>query len=189
MESNPQYTPSSSFTNVAALYGNHFRVVIDALPDLTFFAQSFILPSILSTPVPRKGPFTTIPEVGDHIEFREFTVSYTVDNNFKTYFSLFNWIKGYANPKGYFDAKDFAATRSAMIANPRPSVRQIQKTNCTLTVLQPDNDTSVVEIFFEDVFPTSLGELKFSTVDGEPPLLICLVTCAYTDFDVRPLTP
>ena len=187
MESNPQYNPSPSFSNVTSLYGNHFRVVIDGLPDLTFFAQAFILPSILATPVPRKGPFTTIPEVADHVEFREFSVSYMVDNNFKSYFSLFNWIKGYANPKGYQDAVDFRASRTAMLPFPQPSVRQIQKTNCTLTILQPDNDTSVVEIFFEDVFPTSLGELKFSTTDGEPPLLLATVTCAYTDFDVRPV--
>ena len=189
METNPEYNPSPNFTNVALLYGNHFRFVIDGLPDLTFFAQTFTLPRILATPVSRKDPFSYIAEVGDHITFSEFTVGYLIDNNFKTYFSLFNWIKGYANPKGYFDAEDFRVSRESMVANPRPSIREIQKTHCTLTILQPDNDTGIVEISFEDVFPTGLSEVKFDTQGTEPPLLHTEAAFAFTDFDVRPLLP
>jgi len=182
---NPQYDPSQRFDNVATLFGNHYRFVLDALPDLTFFVQSVTMPTVSAAVVQRANPFTVIPEVADHLTFGAFNVSYLVDNSFKTYFSLFYWLKGYGFPTSYQDILDFEASRVKQVMNPRPRPREIQKTNATLTVLQPDNDTAVAEVFFYDVFPTALGELAFESVDSEPTLLKTNATFYYTDFNIR----
>ena len=182
---NPQYEPSKRFDNVATLFGNHYRLVLDALPDLTFFVQSFTMPTVSAAVVQRPNPFTTIPEVADHLTFDTFKVSYLVDNNFKTYFSLFYWLKGYGFPTSYQDILDFETARKTHIPNPRPRPREIQKTNATLTILQPDNDTPVADVFFYDVFPTAIGEMQFESVDSEPTLLKTNATFYYTDFNIR----
>jgi hypothetical protein len=185
---NPEYVPTTQFSNVNTLYGNHFRFVLDGLPDLTFFAQSFTLPSLMIGTADRGTPFVKIPEVGDHIQFSPFQVGYLIDNSFKTYFSLFYWLKGYGFPTSYQEILDFNASRSKRLGNIRPIPREIQKTLGTLTILQPDNDTAIAEVLFEDCFPTGLGEVPFATTDSEPPLLHTQVTFTYTDFNVRPLT-
>ena len=184
-----QYTPSARKGDVAILYGNHFKWMIDGSPDLTFFAQSVTLPSITSGPVGRPTPFVRIPEVGDHIVFGDLNVTYQIDNAFKTYFSLFAWMRGYGHPTSYQEILDFNASRRNILARPNPQPRDIQKTTATLLVLQPDNDSSVAEIFFEDVFPIGLGRLAFETTPAEPPVLTCTVNFAYTDFQVNPKTP
>lgn len=182
---NPQYEPSQRFENVTTLLGNHYRFVLDALPDLTFFVQSFTMPTVMAAVAQRPNPFTSIPEVGDHLTFGTFNVSYLVDNRFKTYFSLFYWLKGYGFPTSYQDILDFEAARMKQVPNPRPRPRELQKTNATLTVLQPDNDTAVAEVFFYDVFPSALGELAFETVESKPAMLKTLATFHYTDFNIR----
>ena len=183
--SNPEYVPTTRFENVATLLGNHFKFVIDGLPDLTFFAQSVTIPHIITGVAKRGNPFTDIPEVGDHLQFTPFSVGYLIDNSFKTYFSLFYWLKGYGFPTSYQDILDFNESRRRRLPNPKPIDREIQKTNATLTVLQPDNDSAVAEIFFEDVFPTALGEVAFHTTESEPLLLKTMVTFNYTDFQVK----
>ncbi len=182
---NPQYEPSRRFDNVNTLFSNHYRFVLDGLPDLTFFVQHFTMPSVTSTPAPRANPFVKIPEVGDHLSYGEIAVGYLIDNAFKSYFSLYYWLKGYGFPNSYNDIADFNAARSRFIANPRPTAREIQKTNATLTILQPDNDTPVAEVTYMDVFPTGLGEVTFDTVGSEPSVLTSRATFSYTDFDIH----
>jgi hypothetical protein len=184
-DANPPYNPSQRFDNVNALFSNHYRFVLAALPDLTFFLQSFTMPSITTAPPNRANPFVKIPEVADHLDFSTFGVSYMVDNSFKSYFSLFYWLKGYGFPTSYQDIEDFDAMRRTQIANPRPMLREIQKTTGVLTILQPDIDTAVAEVVFDDVFPTSVGELPFETVGSEPSYLTCRATFAYTNFNIR----
>jgi hypothetical protein len=186
---NTEYIPTRHFDNVNNLFGNHYRFAIDALPDLTFFVQNFVMPSVSSTSSPRHNPFVRIPEVGDHLHFAPFTVTYIVDNSFKSYFSLYFWLKGYGFPTSYNDIEAFRIMRTKQIGNPRPNTREIQKTNALLTVLQPDNDSPIAEVAFYDVFPTTLDEMTFETVGSEPSLLTCRATFDYTDFLIRLTNP
>lgn len=184
-----EYKPSSRFTDAMTLLNNHFRFVLVDLPDLSFFVQSVVLPDITSGVAKRPTPFTTIPEVGDHLEYNSLNVSYLVDNRFKSYFSLFYWLKGYGFPQSYDDIVNFNASRSARLGNPRPTLREMQKTTATLQIMQPDTDTPTVEIVFTDVFPVALGQLTFETTASEPPALTTNVQFVYTDFDVRLTNP
>jgi hypothetical protein len=188
MNDSQKYNATTKFDNVMTLYGNHFKFVLNDLPDLTFFAQTVVLPDIGSTSAPRHTPFSTIHEIGDHMDFGTLQVSYLIDTSFLTYFSLFHWLKGYGFPTGYDDIAAFNAERQAHLANPRPLKRELHKTSAVLYIMRPDTDQTVVEIAFEDVCPTQLGQITFSTVDSEPPLLKAQATFVYTDFSVR-LTP
>lgn len=180
------YEPTACFDNANGLYGNHFRFVIEALPDLTFFAQGVNLPSIIATAVNRPTPFIQVKEVGDHLTYSTFDVSYMIDASFKTYTSLLWWLQGYGFPHSYEDVRAFRETRAKRIAIPRPHVHDLEKTRATLYILQPDTDQIIVEVQFLDVFPTALGQLDFTTIDSEAPLLKATATFACTMFDVVP---
>lgn len=172
------------FTNTNGLYGNHFRFHLDGLPHLTFFAQSVALPSVMSVSVDRGTPFTKIRETGDALNFGTFDVSYLIDAQFYTYFSLYYWLRGYGFPNSYEDIKQFQEQRKQRIMNPRPQFREVHKTNALLSILQPDTETTLVEIQYTDVFPVAIGELRFETTDGDAPQLHAAVTFACTMFDV-----
>ena len=178
------YVPSIRPTNVNTLLSNHFKFTLEALPDLTFFAQSFNVPAVTGVAVPRETPFRRINEVADHLTFGSFDVSYKVDAAFKTYYSLYWWMCGYGFPRSYEEVAAFRAARAERTANPRPLIRELEKTTATLYVLQPDTNSTVVTIRFEDVFPITLGELRFESTDSEPLEVKCQVTFACNGFDV-----
>jgi hypothetical protein len=180
----PAYEPSTHFEHQNGLYGNHFRFVLEALPDLTFFAQSINIPGITIPVVPRANPFVKIPETGDHLDYGQFTVSYLIDGAFKTYQSLYWWIRGYGFPHSYEEVKAFRETRAKRIGNVRPQVKDLEKTLATLFVLQPDTEKIIAEVHYTDVFPTTLGEVEFSTTDGDAPVLKTVVSFAFTDFEL-----
>ena len=180
----PPYEPTTYFEQQNGLYGNHFRFVLEALPDLTFFAQTITVPSINSGPVNRANPFTTIREVGDHLNYSNFTVSYLIDGAFKTYSSLYWWMKGYGFPHSYDEVKAFRETRKKRVAMPNPQVKDLERTLATLYLLQPDTDTTIAEFQFIDVVPTGLSDLQFSTVEGDAPILKATVTFECTAFEL-----
>lgn len=178
------YVPSPRFNDVAALYGNHFRFALNDLPDLTFFCQQIVLPDVSAGAPQRGNPFTLIPEVGDHLNFSALNCTYLVDSKFLSYYSLFYWMRGYGFPRSFEDIGNFETDRKRRIGNPIPKKREIQKTSATLSVLRPDTDGVISQINFLDVFPVQLGQMSFTTTEGDAPLLTCQVTFRYTDFEV-----
>jgi len=179
-----QYTPSPRFNNVNQLLGNHFRFQLDALPDLTQFAQSVTLPSVVSTSVPRPSPLTKIQETGDALTFGALTVNYAIDNAFKTYTSLYWWMKGYGFPHSNEEVAAFREARKLRSYLARPLVRDLEKTSATLWILEPDTERTLIEIRFSDVFPVSLSDVAFSSTTGDAPFMETTVTFVCTEFDL-----
>lgn len=183
-----EYTPTARFTSPNTLKANHYRFVIDALPDVSFFVQNVNIPSIGIGTVPQGTPFTQIPQVGDHIDFGLFDVTYTVDAKFKTYFSLWAWMRGYGFPTTYEEIEHFKQSRLKNLPLLRPFRADIEKTNATVSILQPDTDRAVAEFRFYDLFPTALGQLTLTPTTPDSPDLTTQATFKYSNFDVFLLT-
>lgn len=178
------YTPSQAFTHTSGLLGNHFRFDLAALPDVSFFAQVVTLPTVQSTIVPRATPFSTIPEVGDHLTFSTFDVTFQIDAAMKTYYSIWHWLSGYGFPEGFDDLVNFALFREQQIFTGRPTLRDIHKTTAQLHVLQPDTQRIISSFTFDDVFPTALGSMTFDVGTLDPAVLQCTATFACSTFRV-----
>jgi len=178
------YVPTPTFTNVNSLYGNHFKFTLLNWPDVTFDTQSITIPSVTAAMQQYPNPFVTLPQVGDHLHYGTFDVVYLMDKAFNTYFSLYYWIKGYGFPHSYDEIAAFRAAQAARTPNPRPQVRELEKTRALLSILQADTNSTVAEIQYEDVFPIAIGEVTFETTQSDAPLLTGRVTFATSDFHV-----
>ena len=179
-----QYDPSEWFENTNTLYNNHFRFALEGLPDLTFYVQSVAVPNVASSHVEMPTPFTRIATPGDALKYASLEVSYLIDAELKNYFSLFCWLKGYGFPHSYEEVLAFKEARMRQLPMPRPSIADMFKTTAVLSVLQPDTERILAEFQFIDVFPVSLGELRFETTSGDANQLTSTATFAYTAFDV-----
>ena len=183
------YEPEIRHNNVNSLYGNHFRFDIEGFPDVSFFVQSVSVPSVISGTQNQPNPFTNIPQVGDHLKYNAFDVTFVVDAKMKNYFSIYYWMKGYGFPHQYEERLAFLNARRQQVANPRPQIRELDKTHAILSILQPDTNSVIAEIRYHEIFPTALGSLEFSTTDSEPPLLTSRVTFELSDFDIHLTQP
>ena len=180
------YTPTSRFTNTQYLYGNHFRFVIRDLPDLTQYVTSFVVPTVQTPPVTSHiNPFIAEPNIGDHMVVEPFKVGFLVDAACLTYFSIFHWMTGMSFPTGYDDIKNFTAFRKKQLPQVTPLSRELFKTSATLTLLQPDTDRAILEFEFEDIFPTALGELAFTTTGSDTMQVTCMAEFTYTRFEPK----
>lgn len=182
--SQAEYAPRLTQNNVGTLLNNHFKFVLEGLPDLTFFAQSIQIPLVQSTEVVRGTPFRHIKETGDHLTYSSFDVTFKVDLALKTYYSIYWWMCGYGFPRSYNEIKEFRAARASRIANPRPVVHELEKTTASVYLLAPDTNATIATFRFEDVFPIALGEMQFESTDSEPLEVKTRVTFATNGFDI-----
>ncbi len=179
------YDPTQTFNNVNNLYSNHFRFTLLQWPDVSFDVQTVTVPNVTSHAPEYPNPFTVLPQTGDHLKYGTFDVVYLMDKQFKSYFSLYYWMRGYGFPHSYDEVTAFLDAQRARSHVARPQVRELEKTTAVLSILQPDTNSIIAEIVYDDVFPVALGELNFETNQSAPNVLTGRVTFVTSDFHVR----
>lgn len=141
---------------------NGFQLVInrDKYPNLEYFCVAASLPSISLTEATMPFRRVGLAEVGDRIEFGDFTVTINVTEDMENYEELFNWV--------------VRCTTSATN----------QKEEAELLILNSHNNV-VKKIHFTDVFPLSIDGIDFNTQNTEVPYVQISVNFAYSTFEFK----
>ena len=185
MKTEQDYDPTRSHQETNTLYGNHYRFAIERLPDLTFFVQSISSPNVSGSAQTQETPFAFAHHPTGRLTFGELSVTYLVDASFKTYFSLYYWMKGYGFPHNFDEVKRF---RAKQLTNRRIGLHtkaiDLEKTTALITILTPDTASIIAEINIDDVFPTELTSLDFTSTNAEAPVLTTTATFSCSTFDV-----
>ena len=185
METEQDYEPTRSHQATNTLYGNHYRFAIERLPDLTFFVQSVSSPTVSGGTTAQENPFTAIKHPSSGLTYGQFSVTYLVDASFKTYFSLYYWMKGYGFPHNFDEVNRFRAKQlSNNRVSPRAQVIDLEKTTASISILTPDTASIVAEINIEEVFPIALTGLDFTSTDNDSSILTTTATFSCSTFDV-----
>jgi len=112
-------------------------------------------------------------------------VTYLVDASFKTYFSLYYWMKGYGFPHDFDQVKRFRAKQlSNRRVRPQAPPVELEKTTASISILTPDTASIVAKIDIEEVFPVQLSGLDFTSTSTDAPVLSTTVTFSCSTFDV-----
>ena len=185
METEQDYEPTRSHQATNTLYGNHYRFSIERLPDLTFFVQSVSSPGVTGSAQTQETPFAFAHHPTSRLTYGDISVTYLVDASFKTYFSLYYWMKGYGFPHDFDQVKRF---RAKQLTNNRVSPRarpiDLEKTTASISILTPDTASIVAKIDIEEVFPIALSSLDFTSTDSDSPILSTTATFSCSTFDV-----
>ena len=185
METVQDYEPTNSHQATNTLYGNHYRFAIERLPDLTFFVQSVSSPSVSGSAQTQETPFTFAHHPTSRLNYGDISVTYLVDASFKTYFSLYYWMKGYGFPHDFDQVKRFRAKQltNRRIRPQAPPV-ELEKTTASISILTPDTASIVAKIDIEEVFPINLSGLDFTSTNTDSPVLSTTATFSCSAFDV-----
>ena len=185
METEQDYDPTRSHQTTNTLYGNHYRFAIERLPDLTFFVQSVSSPTVSGSAQTQETPFAFAHHPTSRLNYGDISVTYLVDASFKTYFSLYYWMRGYGFPHDFDEVKRFRAKQlSNNRVNPRARPVELEKTTASISILTPDTASIVAEINIDEVFPTELTRLDFASTNTEAPVLTTTATFSCSTFDV-----
>ena len=185
MKTEQDYDPTRSHQTTNMLYANHYRFAIERLPDLTFFVQSVSSPNVSGSAQTQETPFTFAHHPTSRLNYGDISVTYLVDASFKTYFSLYYWMKGYGFPHDFDEVKRFRAKQlTNNRVSPRAQVIDLEKTTASISILTPDTASIVAEINIEEVFPVELAQLEFASTEADSTILTTRATFSCSTFDV-----
>lgn len=159
--------------NVNFLSPLGFRFFVKKLPNVNFFTQSANIPSITLGTVTQPTPFINIARPGDKLSFGELRLSFRVDEDMKNYMEVYNWLNGLGRPDSFQQYADIQATNEVI-------------SDGVLTILNSAK-SPIAEVTYQGMFPTSLGEINFTTEDTEVSYISCDVTFTYQKFVIKSL--
>jgi len=171
-----------------------FKFGIIQLPKVEFFTVAANLPGITLPSATYNTPFKDIPTMGDKPEYEDLTITFIVDEFLENYISMHEWLIGSGFPK---NRTQFAGFRSDTATQPQGALgtsTDIGDTqpatpdrgmygDATLTILSNKNNP-LVEVRFQDVFPTSLGGLSYTQTATDVEYLTVEATFQYKIYEI-----
>tara|TARA_B100000700_G_C14867908_1_gene771933 strand:+ start:352 stop:942 length:591 start_codon:yes stop_codon:yes gene_type:complete len=171
-----------------------FKFSINQLPKVEFFTTAANIPGISLPAATYNTPYKNIPTIGEKPDYEDLTITFIVDEFLENYISIHEWVTGTGFPR---NRQQFADFRSKTANNPQSSLgvsRDIGDTkpatpdkgmygDATLTVLSNKNNP-LVEVRFEDLFPTSLGGLNYTQAATDVEYLTVDVTFQYKIYEI-----
>jgi len=145
-------------------YTRNYEFNFGFIPETTFEITSCPLPAISMGVAIQPSPYHDIKIPGDKAEFDPLIIEFIVDEEFKSYLEILNWIQ----------------TMRTIGRNPG-AIKDVVS-DAHLRILS-NNHIPISTFRFEGVFPSLLGEIQFSTQDGTE-VQVCSASFQYTDFDV-----
>ena len=163
-------------SNINTLSPLGFRLGINKLPKIDFFAQSVNLPGISIGQLEQANPLIMNPIPGEMLTYQELTIQFMVDENMANYKSVVNWLEGLGFPEDHKQYADY-------IEEDKVSISELAKnySDGTLQILG-SNNVPVQSLKFKDMFPTSIEGLQFNSADSDVTYLVGNASFRYTSY-------
>lgn len=150
-----------------------FRLVIERIPTVEFFARRVSIPSVSCASAIFPHISNSLKIHGDKIEYGLLSVDFNVDSELKNWQEIKNWITEYSTPNQFSEY-----TKSSKDAS-----QAYYDKSCDASVIVSNNKYNpVMEFKFVGLFPVALGSLEIDTTLGEITPLSCSVEFAFTQF-------
>ena len=137
-----------------------FKFAITNLPNVTYFMQDMVLPSMqIDSPI-FAGPRRDMPMAGTKVSFDPLMITFLVDEDLNNYYEMYNW------------AMDIQRSES----------RARQKHDGILHILSGQMNI-IRQIRFVGLVPTFIAELPFTSSDPDIEGMQCTASFAFEYFD------
>ena len=142
-----------------------FTFNIDKLPEFNHFVQSVNLPGINLGTTDQPTPFKALPVYGDHITYGDLIVDFRVNEDMGNYIEIFNWIQGLGFPDDFRQYKDL----------------EDKEVDGNLMILS-SNMNPIVRIDFQNLFPTTLTDVRMDSRDTNVEYIEASVTFRFAQY-------
>ncbi len=172
-----------------------FKFGIHQLPKVEFFTVAANVPSITLGDALFPTPYKDIPMMGDKITYDNLTINFVVDEYLENYISLHEWMTAIGFPKSRQQFSDFRANQSSMPESTKGNsidIGDVQPTtgvnalfsDATLILLSNKNNP-VVNVFFRNIYPVSLGALDYNQQATDVEYLTVEATFSYQIYEIE----
>ena len=172
-----------------------FKFGIHQLPKVEFFTVAANVPSITLGDALFPTPYKDITMMGDKITYDNLTINFVVDEYLENYISLHEWMTAIGFPKSRQQFSDFRANQSSMPESTKGNsidIGDVQPTtgvnalfsDATLILLSNKNNP-VVNVFFRNIYPVSLGALDYNQQATDVEYLTVEATFSYQIYEIE----
>ena len=169
-------------TNLNYLSQLGFRFSLKKLPNVNYFCQKVSLPSISLSVVETQTPFGVLPRAGDKLTYATIPISFRVDEDFKNYIEIHDWMIGLGHPNSLDQTRQLSESMPGPIRRLGSAASFVS--DGTLNI-QTSNRNPSINIFFYDMFPTDLTELTFDTTASDIDYLEATATFRYRRYVIE----
>ena len=145
-----------------------FKFNLQKAPTVDFFSQSANIPSINLGVAIQSTYLKDIPDPGDKLVFKDFSIRFLVDENLKNYLEISNWMRGL----GYPESLDEAIPLNTEAFSDGG------------LVIFNSSMNAIARVNFKDMFPTDLTQLEFDAQNTDINYIVAEATFKYTVFDI-----
>jgi hypothetical protein len=153
-----------------------FRFKLKRAPNLNFFVTDVNLPQISLGNIELPTPFKLINIAGSKLEYGDFNLTFKLDEDMTTYFEIYNWLIAIGFPENF---DQYKGLKESQRGTPNQLV-----SDATLTIMTSDMIPNI-EVNFQDLFPTSIGDINFTTSDNDVNYISASVSFKYKIFHVK----
>ena len=170
-----------------------FKFGIHQLPLVEYFITAVDLPDIALGTTVMNTPFKDIPIPGEKLTYGPLSITFLVDEYLENYISLHDWMTGLGFPEKRSQFSQFRDTTSNTPAKAgnQPPVDRIGSATPDAALysdgylmLLSNKNNPVVQIDFQDMFPTTIGALSYSQAATDVDYLTTDITFKYKLYEI-----
>tara|TARA_B100000029_G_scaffold264199_1_gene260395 strand:+ start:1343 stop:1936 length:594 start_codon:yes stop_codon:yes gene_type:complete len=172
-----------------------FKFGIHQLPKVEYFTVAANVPSITLGDALFPTPYKDIPMMGDKITYDNLTITFIVDEYLENYISLHEWMTAIGFPKTRKQFSDFRANQSSMpestkgnsidIGDVQPATGVNALFSDATLILLSNKNNPVVNVFFRNIYPVSLGVLDYNQQATDVEYLTVEATFSYQIYEIE----
>jgi hypothetical protein len=153
----------------------NFQFSVKRAPNVNFFLQKVNIPGLRLPTIEIPNQFVPIPTQFARVEYSEFDITFKIDEDFKNYLEIHNWIRALGSPENYQE-------RAAIDAIPGYTGDGTVSDISLITLNSAKNPN--MEITFVDAFPVRLGDIVFDTTYDDVQFITCDAVFKYTSYEI-----
>lgn len=156
-----------------------FKFEIARAPNFNYFIQKVQFPGVTLPVVFQPTPFVKNPLPGDHIDYDTLKISFKMDENFKGYFELYDWIVALSKPDNFNQSKTIYK---------KPTYEKDGVYSQGKLILLSSDMNPNLEITFQDMLPTQLSGFTLESDTNDVQYITAEIAFAYRAYKYEYLT-
>lgn len=152
-----------------------FKIIIKRLPNVTFFTQRTMIPSISTTPIEQPTRFNPVFQTPDRVSFSSLDLTFIVDEAMNNYMEIFNWMIASTTATGTDKFRQLSSSAEGLFSD------------ISVVILNSKKNPSI-EVNYTNCFPISLGDVQLNTTESDVTYPEVTATFQYDTFDIKHLT-
>ena len=152
-----------------------FRVTIKRLPNVEFFTQRSMIPSISNNPIVQPTRFNPVYRTPDTVNFSNLDLTFIVDEDLNNYTEIFDWMIASAFPENHNQFKQIANSEEGLFSD-------------ISVIIMNSKKNSNIEVSYKNCFPISLSDIQLNTTDQDVTYPEVTATFQYDSYSIKRLT-